>query len=110
MADLPLWRTIAASHPALPGHFPGHPIVPGVVILSEVWDALCASAGRPLRCTGWPSVKFLAPLHPNEPFTVELEFTGVESARFTCRSSERPLASGTVHFAARPGAEQVNSG
>ncbi len=102
MDDTTIWRTIAASHPALPGHFPDHPVVPGVVILSEVWTVLAASVGRPLRCTGWPSVKFLAPLHPDEPFTVELEFTNAETVRFTCRSRERPLASGTLRFAEAP--------
>ncbi len=98
MAEHPVWRKIPASHPALPGHFPGHPVVPGVVILSEVWDALLSSAGRPLRCTGWPSVKFLAPLAPEEPFTVETEITGPEAARFTCKSADRTLAQGNVRF------------
>lgn len=32
--------TIAADHPALAGHFPGEPIVPGVVILSQVAHAI----------------------------------------------------------------------
>lgn len=99
MADHPVLRKIPASHPALPGHFPGHPVVPGVVILSEVWDALLASAGRPLRCTGWPSVKFLAPLAPEEPFTIDVVFTGPEAARFTCKSADRTLAQGNIRFA-----------
>ena len=29
-------RIIRADHPSLPGHFPGAPLVPGVVILDEV--------------------------------------------------------------------------
>ncbi|HEY0635309.1 MAG TPA: hypothetical protein VGE00_08005 [Gammaproteobacteria bacterium] len=99
-----LWRIVAADHPALPGHFPGHPVVPGVVILSEVWDVLTANAGRPLLCTGWPNVKFLAPLYPDRPFAVELEFTGPTSARFTCRDHERQLATGTIRFAEAPAA------
>lgn len=100
MADTPVWRKIPASHPALPGHFPGHPVVPGVVILSEVWDSVAAAAAHPVRCTGWPNVKFLAPLQPEEAFTVEVEFTGPEAARFTCRNAERVLAQGSVRFAA----------
>ena len=33
-------RLIHADHPSLPGHFPGAPLVPGVVILDEVIAAL----------------------------------------------------------------------
>ena len=33
-------RIIHANHPTLPGHFPGAPLVPGVVILDEVLAAL----------------------------------------------------------------------
>ena len=28
--------SVAADHPALPGHFPGRPIIPGVVLLQIV--------------------------------------------------------------------------
>ena len=31
---------ISADHPSLPGHFPGHPIVPGVVLLDRVLEAI----------------------------------------------------------------------
>ncbi|MEN6586769.1 MAG: hypothetical protein ABFE02_12085 [Sulfuricella sp.] len=92
------WQTISADHPALPGHFPGNPIVPGVVLLSHVWDAVCRAAGTPLQCTGWPSVKFLAPLLPGVPFRVEVELGAAQSAKFVCRTADKTIAQGSVRF------------
>jgi predicted LPLAT superfamily acyltransferase len=52
---------IAADHPALDGHFPGNPVVPGVIVLEQVQRALEERIGA-LRLTGLPQVKFLSPL------------------------------------------------
>ncbi|MEO5559551.1 MAG: hydroxymyristoyl-ACP dehydratase [Dokdonella sp.] len=55
---------IDAQHPSLPGHFPGHPIVPGVVLLDRVAAALEKAGFGPLRRIH--AVKFLAPLLPGQ--------------------------------------------
>ena len=36
----PAQFSIPFEHPALPGHFPGQPVVPGVVILEAVQTAI----------------------------------------------------------------------
>ncbi len=64
--DEPIRATIRidAAHPSLPGHFPGNPVVPGVVLLDRVCAALeRAGAGRLRRLL---AVKFLAPLLPGQ--------------------------------------------
>ena len=94
------WRTIPATHPALPGHFPGNPIVPGVVVLSHVWDAICRQTSEAVRCTSLPNVKFLSPLRPGEPFTVVVEITRAGSAKFICKTADRNIAQGSMCFAA----------
>src|SRR3546814_12508111 len=63
---------IGDDHPALPGHFPGRPIVPGVVILDRVLDAIEAAHG-PLGALRLPQVKFLRPLLPGQDAWVETE-------------------------------------
>lgn len=40
---------IAPSHPALPGHFPGNPVVPGVLLLDRLFAGLQAETGRRVR-------------------------------------------------------------
>lgn len=84
---------IPADHPAFPGHFPGAPIVPGVLLLGHVADALERARG-PLRVTAIREAKFLAPLGPGEPCTVAFADLTSGEVRFECRSGARVLARG----------------
>jgi len=63
---------VAADHPCLPGHFPDRPLVPGVVVLERVLEALQAQHGA-LPALRLPQVKFLQPLLPGQTARVELE-------------------------------------
>ena len=89
---------IAASHPALPGHFPGHPVVPGVVLLEAVTAALLQHAGAALRITGFPVVKFLTPLLPEQEFEIVLTAKRPGQASFDILAGGEKLASGTVAY------------
>jgi len=64
--------TIPADHPSLPGHFPGRPLVPGVMLLERVLEAIEATHGA-LDGLRLPQVKFLQPLLPGETARIELD-------------------------------------
>jgi 3-hydroxymyristoyl/3-hydroxydecanoyl-(acyl carrier protein) dehydratase len=61
--------SVPAAHPALPGHFPGHPIVPGVVLLDHVLGLIRAAlpGGDVPPLT---SAKFLAVVLPEREVVV----------------------------------------
>jgi len=63
---------VSPDHPSLPGHFPGHPVVPGVVLLDHVLAAIETTYG-PLGALRLPQVKFVQPLLPGEQAEVALE-------------------------------------
>ena len=90
-------RTIDAGHPSLPGHFPGTPIVPGVVILDEILAALTEwRAGS--HVTAIRAVKFLGPLKPQQPFTICLS-AGQDAegeVDFCCRFDDRVIVEGRL--------------
>ncbi|WP_432260774.1 AMP-binding protein [Cupriavidus sp. TMH.W2] len=91
---------IDAGHPAIAGHFPGHPIVPGVVLLDHAVLALGAALGRPLAVTQAGMLKFLSPVRPGERVEIahqaDAAANGGETIRFTLRSAGRDVASGTL--------------
>lgn len=86
---------IGATHPALEGHFPGRPLVPGVVVLDEVQRAL-AAAWPGTRVNAWPQVKFHAPLLPGDWATVTLEPAGEGRYAFRVDRDGEPIASGRM--------------
>jgi 3-hydroxyacyl-[acyl-carrier-protein] dehydratase len=90
-------RTIDAGHPSLPGHFPGTPIVPGVVLLDEILAAL-TEWRRGSRVTAIHAVKFLAPLKPQQPFTICLSAgeDAADEVDFSCRVDDRVIVEGRL--------------
>ena len=99
-----------ADHPAFAGHFPGHPMVPGALLLDAVLYAISeapaqartpaadaeqqAAASQPV----WQiaSAKFLSPVQPGETLTLSWLPAGPGSARFAIACGMRQIASGTV--------------
>lgn len=65
----PTSHCISADHPSLPGHFPGNPVVPGVVIFGVV-EAAFQEQYLEWKVAGIRKLKFLQPLLPNEPFSI----------------------------------------
>lgn len=86
---------IAADHPALPGHFPGRPIVPGVVILDHILDAVAAECPA-YRVTGIRKLKFLRALVPGENFSVQCAAIQNGRLRFECLQAGERIAEGNL--------------
>jgi 3-hydroxyacyl-[acyl-carrier-protein] dehydratase len=89
MPIVPLF--IESDHPAFAGHFPGRPIVPGVLLLDRAQRAIESKIGMPLE--GLPAAKFHSPATPGEE--LELEYDIEKSiVHFQIRCRVRRIASG----------------
>lgn len=86
---------VAHDHPSLPGHFPGRPVVPGVVVLERVVEAIEAAHG-PLGALRLPQVKFVQPLLPGEPADIAIEALDARRWRFRVTRDGIAIASGEV--------------
>lgn len=100
---------IAANHPSLPGHFPGQPIVPGVVLLDCVLQEAERWLQRPVRVLTLPNVKFTAPLLPDQSAELQLKLEADE-LRFTLSRDGAALAQGLFRIAANSGPAHTGNG
>ena len=89
-------RRITREHPALPGHFPGQPVVPGVLLLD--WVAAALERWRGQRIAGLAQVKFQRPLLPEQDAALLLTDTG-KSIHFSISHATALIASGSLEAA-----------
>ncbi len=81
---------VPAGHPALPGHFPNCPMVPGVVILARVMEAIRTQLPH-IELGALMNARFHAPLSPGRGFLVRPQLQG-EHMRFEVRLADSPQA------------------
>ena len=85
---------VPPDHPAFPGHFPGQPILPGVLLLDR---ALCFAAevfALDIAALRVASTKFLSPVAPGETLLFSLQQKPSGSIQFDVRCGERSIATG----------------
>jgi 3-hydroxymyristoyl/3-hydroxydecanoyl-(acyl carrier protein) dehydratase len=87
---------VAADHPAYTGHFPGRPILPGVVLLAEVMHEVARSTGRDADRWTIANAKFLNPVSPGTPLTLVHEPSANGGIRFEVRGAGGLVASGAL--------------
>lgn len=64
---------VPPEHPLLAGHFPGAPVVPGVLLLAAVGAAWERVTGRGHRLTAIADVRWSSPLAPGVPAELRAE-------------------------------------
>lgn len=94
MSSTPL--SLPVPHPATEGHFPGTPILPGVVLLDEAVRVIEQALGA--EATRWrvSSVKFLSPAGPAEALRLEHERLASGAIRFSISTADRTVATGQL--------------
>ena len=92
----PIVFEIPVDHPALPGHFPGRPIVPGVVLLDHAIERIGAALGYGLNACSIGSAKFTAPASPGEPLALSFRCDERGAMHTTVPPGEPTAASGVL--------------
>jgi 3-hydroxyacyl-[acyl-carrier-protein] dehydratase len=90
---------IGAEHPALPGHFPGTPVVPGVLLLDQVLNAADQWLGEAVQPLRLRQAKFPAPWLPGMQVLARLE-RRAQVLRFEVTANDQTLALGVFELQA----------
>jgi len=86
---------IQSTHSSLKGHFPNNPVIPGVVILDEVFNIIKTSKPE-FTIDSIPMVKFIHPLLPEQKVIVEIKNKNETVINFSCSHNNTKLVTGQL--------------
>ncbi len=86
--------TIGLNHPSIAGHFPGNPVIPGVVLLDYILQELHQQLGT-FTLKSIINVKFLAKVSPDVPVTITAE-RKAERISFFGMQQQKKIISGII--------------
>ena len=89
------WRA-PLDHPVYAGHFPGTPIVPGVMLLDVVLRAITTQSGNTFERCEIRSAKFLSAVKPGEALEIQHQWQSDNAMRFDISAGTRAIASGVI--------------
>jgi len=85
-----------ADHATAAGHFPGNPIIPGALLLSEVLRAIETNLGKNLFPYQIRSAKFTRPVRPGERVSIDFSRRDEKRISFSCKVGATPVLAGEV--------------
>ena len=87
---------VPADHPAFEGHFPGNPILPGIVQLRLFLLSANRLTGKEWKLKEVQRAKFLRPVLPGQTVTVKMNAKAWDQFEFTLLTPE-----GQIHTQAQ---------
>lgn len=84
-------KNVTINEPFFPGHFPGHPVMPGVLIVEAmaqtaailVYNSAEENKGKITYFVGIDNTKFRKPVVPGDQLRFELEIIGCRRGIYT---------------------------
>ena len=103
-------KNVTADEPFFQGHFPGNPIMPGVLIVEALAQTACVAGllleenkGKLGLFTGIESMKFRKQVYPGDTLRLEAEFLvfkmGMGKVKVTASVEGQIAAEGEIRFA-----------
>lgn len=87
---------VPPDHPAFAGHFPGTPILPGVVLLDVALQIIVEVRGIVLALCEISSVKFLSQARPGDELEIRHSLSASGTIHFDIVAGRRKIASGGI--------------